>query len=83
VLSINLFRSALHISGDKFAHHQEHFLTAYTVNNAPTLLLTIDTAETMSPVGSSVDALCQKLYIQSKSAPEEGRICCPKQVGLI
>jgi hypothetical protein len=24
---INLFKSALHISGDKFAHPQEHFLT--------------------------------------------------------
>ena len=28
-------------------------------------------------------ALYQKLYIQSKSAPEDGRICCPKHVGLI
>ena len=25
--SINLFNSALHVSGDKFAHPQEHFLT--------------------------------------------------------
>jgi hypothetical protein len=25
----------------------------------------------------------KKLYIQSKSAPEDGRICRPKQVGLI
>ena len=24
---INLFKSALHVSGDKFAHPQEHFLT--------------------------------------------------------
>ena len=28
-------------------------------------------------------ALYQKLYIQSKSAPEDGRICRPKHVGLI
>ena len=28
--SINLFNSALHVSGDKFAHPQEHFLTVYT-----------------------------------------------------
>ena len=24
------FKSALHVSGDKFAHPQEHFLTIYT-----------------------------------------------------
>ena len=28
---INLFNSALHVSGDKHAHPQEHFLTIYTV----------------------------------------------------
>ena len=33
-------------------------------------------------VGSSVVALYQNLYIQSKSAPEDGRICRPKHVGL-
>ena len=27
---INLFNSALYVSGDKFAHHQEHFLTIYS-----------------------------------------------------
>ena len=27
---LNLFNSALHVSGDKFAHPQEHFLTVYT-----------------------------------------------------
>ena len=27
---INLFNSALHVSGDKFAHPQEHFLAVYT-----------------------------------------------------
>ena len=27
---INLFKSAQHVSGDKFAHPQEHFLTLYT-----------------------------------------------------
>ena len=26
-----LLKSALHVSGDKFAHPQEHFLTVYTV----------------------------------------------------
>ena len=38
---------------------------------------------TMAPVGSSFGALYQKLYIQSKSAPDDGRICRPKHVGLI
>ena len=27
---INLFKSALYVSGDKFAHPQEHLLTVYT-----------------------------------------------------
>jgi len=27
---IDLFQSALHVSGDKLAHPQEHFLTVYT-----------------------------------------------------
>ena len=27
---INLFNSPLHVSGDKFTHPQEHFLTVYT-----------------------------------------------------
>jgi len=36
----------------------------------------------VAPVGSSVGALYQKLYIQSESAPEDGRICPPKHVGL-
>ena len=33
---------------------------------------------TLLPIG----ALYRKLYIQSKSAPEDGRICRPKHVGL-
>ena len=27
---LTFFNSALHVSGDKFAHPQEHFLTVYT-----------------------------------------------------
>jgi len=27
---INLFKSARHVSGDKFGHPQEHFLTIYS-----------------------------------------------------
>jgi len=29
---IDLFKSTLHVSGDKLAHPQEHFLTVYTVS---------------------------------------------------
>ena len=47
---INLFKSALQVSGDKFFHPQEHFFDC--------------------------------IYSQ-KSAPEDGRICRPKRVGLI
>jgi hypothetical protein len=52
---IDLFKSALHVSGDKLAHPQEHFLTVYTAfwYNAPILL----------PVGSNIGAMYRKLYI--------------------
>jgi len=74
-LFINLFNSALHVSGDKFANPQEHLLTVYTAFG------TIH-RHCCQPVGSSVGAMYQKLYMQSASAPEDGRICCPKHVGL-
>jgi hypothetical protein len=35
----------------------------------------------VAPAGSSVGALYQKLYIQSKSAPEDGRICRRNMLG--
>jgi hypothetical protein len=68
---INLFNSALHVSGDKFAHPQENiFDYIYSFwYNAPTLLPTDATVEmellsssisTVVPVGSSVGALYQK-----------------------
>ena len=38
---------------------------------------------TDTTVGSSVGALYQKLYMHSKSSPEDGRICRPKHVELI
>ena len=51
---INLFKSAQHVSGDKFAHPQEHFLTIYSVwYNAPTLLPMGDTVEMeLSPIST-------------------------------
>jgi len=42
-----------------------------------------ESISTVAPVGSSVGALYQKLYIESKSDPENGRICRPKHVELI
>ena len=77
---INLFNSDLHVSGDKFAHPQEHFFDCiYSVwCNAPTLLPTGATVEmelssisTVTPVCTSVGALNQELCTQSKSAPED------------
>jgi hypothetical protein len=50
---INLFKSAQHVSGDKFAHSQE-----------PQPLL--PKRATVAPVGSRGGAFYQKLYIQSK-----------------
>ena len=73
---INLFKSALHISGDKFAHPQERFLTVYTAFGTMY-------RHCCRPVGRSVGSFYQKLYIHSKSALEDGRICHPKYVGLI
>ena len=76
---INLFKSAQHVSGDKVAHPQEHFLTVYTA----TVEIELSSISTVAPVGSRGGALYQKLYTQSKSPPEDGRICRPKHVGLI
>jgi len=68
---INLFISALHVSGDKLAHHREQFLAVWS------------SITTLSPVGSNIGALYQKLYIQPESAPEDGRVCRLKHVELI
>ena len=85
---VNLFKSAQHVSGDKFAHPQEHVLTIYIVfgimhrhccRPVPRLRWNCSIS-TVAPIGSSVGALDQKLYIQSKSAPEDGRTC-PKMQG--
>ena len=51
--------------------------------NAPTMLPTGATVEMELTESVMYGALYQKLYIQSKSAPEDGRLCCPKHVGLI
>jgi len=64
------FKSALHVSGDKLAHLQGAlFDCIYSV--------------WYTPVSSNIGALYQKLYIQSKIAPEDGRVYRPKHVELI
>jgi len=74
---IDLFESALHVPGDKLAHLQEHFLTVHTAlvqYNAPMLLPTGNTGQ------QQCRCIVPKLYIQSKRAPEDGRVCRPKHV---
>ena len=72
---INLFSSAPHVSGDKFVHPQERFLTVYTTfatmhrhccRSVSRLRWNVSSTSTVAPVGSSVGALYQKLYISSK-----------------
>jgi len=54
---INLFKSAQHVSGDKFAHPQEHVLTVYTA---------FGTMHRHCCRRSNVGALYQKLYTVKK-----------------
>ena len=77
---IDVFKSALHVSGYELAHLQEHFLTVYTAFGT---VQCTDIAVDRSPVHSNIGALYQKLYIQSKSAPEDGRVWRPKHVEQI
>jgi len=72
---IDLFKSALHVSGDKLAYLGEHFLTVYTAFGTLHRYY-------CRPVTISVH-LYQKLYTQSKSAAEDGRVCRQKHVELI
>jgi hypothetical protein len=73
------FNSALNVSGDKLAHPQEQFLTVYTAFGTmnryckPTgdkvgTEIELSSISTLSPVGSNIGALYQKLYIRSKKA---------------
>jgi len=71
---IDLFKSALHVSGDKLVHLQEHFLTVY---------ITLVQCTDIAACRQQYRCIVLKLYIQSKSAPEDGRVCCPKHVELI
>jgi hypothetical protein len=68
---INLFKSALHASGDKFAQPQELFLTVCTAfwYNAPTLLPTGATIESSSETwhrSAAVSVHCTKSCIYNQ-----------------
>jgi len=68
---INLFKSALHVSGDKFVHPQEHFFTVYTAFG------------TMHrPTAVSVHCTRSCIYSQ-KLLLRMGEFFRPKRVGLI
>ena len=76
---IGLLKTALHVSGHKFSHPREHFLTVYTAFGTTHRYC----CRPVPPVSSNIGALYQKLYIQSKSAPEDGWICRLKHVELV
>jgi len=69
-------KSALHVSGDVFAHHQEH-LTVFTVSGSvhPSSCRRVSRMSFNSfeiPAGSNLGEHYQILLIQS-SAPDDGR----------
>ena len=74
---IDLFKSALHVSGDKLAHLQEHFLTVYTAFG--TVQCTVIAAELVTG-WLQYRCVIPKAVYTVKSAPEDGRICRPKHV---
>ena len=74
-LFIDLFKSVLHVSGDKLAHLQEHFLNVYTA-----LVRCTDIAADR-PAAISVHRT--KAVYTAKIAPEDGRVCRPKHVEQI
>jgi len=86
-LFIDLFEFALHVSGDKLARPQEYVLIVCTAFGTmhrccwrPVTKVRRSSISTLSPVGSNIGALYQKLYIQSKSTLEDGRVCRAKHV---
>ena len=79
-MSLNYYsKSALHVSGNIFAHHQEH-LTIFTVsgNVHPNYCLLVSA---WTPAGSNLGEHYRILQIQS-SVPDDGRKYRPKRVEL-
>ena len=54
---IDIFKSALHVSGDKLAHPQEHFLTVYTA---------FGTMRRYCCLPAAISARCTKICIYSQ-----------------
>ena len=80
---INLFNSALHVSGDKLAHPQEHFLTIYSFwYNAPTLGIYPPPSQFHLTRGTGRQQ-CRCIVPKSKGAPEDGRVCRSKTKKLL
>ena len=86
---INLFNSALHFSGDKFAHPQEHFLTVFTAfgtmhrnccRPVPRLRWNVSSISTVAPVGSSVRVLYQKFHFTRDIGRQQCLCIVPKAV---
>ena len=80
---INLFKSVLHVSGDKFAHPQEHFLTLYTAFGIMNRLCCRPVPRCHGTGRQQCRYIVQKAVYTVKCAPEDGRICRPKLVRLI
>jgi hypothetical protein len=74
-------KSALHVSGDVFAHHQEHF-TVFTVSDSANLSCCRLVSQMIwntfgTPAASNLGEHYQTLEIQS-SAPDDGRKTSPE-----
>jgi hypothetical protein len=67
---INLFKSAQHVSDDKLAHPQEHFELYIQL-----LVQCTDRQQRR--------CIVPKAGYTVQNAPEDGRVCRPKHVGLI
>jgi hypothetical protein len=91
ILLIGIFKLALHVLGNKFAHPQENFLTVYTAFGTmhqhccrPVTRLRWNSVPSQPCHWSAaVSVHCTKAVYTAKSAPAGGRICHPKHVGLI
>jgi len=85
---MKLIQSALHVSGDVSAHHQEH-VTVFTVSGSvhPSCCRLVSLTSwncfnsSMTPAGSNLSEYYQIMKIQS-SAPDDGRKHRPKHVEL-
>ena len=71
------FQPALHVSGDVFAHHQEHITVTTAVYRCCCWLV----LQCATPASSNIGDNFQKLQLQ-RYAPDDGRKHRPKHVEL-